>query len=721
MGYSDNMIEKLAALLKAEDANPPENRYDWLAGNEEVLIDCVDAITQNADGSFNLDGAHEVAAFNAQYEHGYLVTHGGTQSGGSGGGGDEQPGDRSDDFAAMASHDVGAYLRAQASHGRDSLAGSSTDTFRERTREQFETQTNNYLNARAAGDTAARDRAEAELTQLNQILHPNMTWNRALAYTRLEIRNDDRRRMASGGASNASAENYAGLSAVETIVRERYQAFEDIETERNSFLTAHANGDAQTQADAFENMVALYQSTNPEMSEDAARAHVIARLENVIDPDNLSRDERGQVTLNTGNGGSNTVTPAFDDDGNLMPGVVDPNASAEQQRAQLLAALSRQGITGEHAQSLVNDALAFSGGQQIPGVPAFATGAEAAQYVTDANEGEVVKQLIDEANDFAPGDSRELIASNGSINLDETRISRLRTTLNRFLIVDDPAHIASIRAVLDVHVERYERLEADARAAGNFSLAQDYAYERQMYSDTRAQLGYGSERWRTQQVTDYAFTLAGRGNTPYSLADIQRAAGSFLRGESINGNPVDEYVRTSMLRDNMLLYSAVIAHGDIANLFGQDGVGSNSGVRMPTQETRALNRLGFGAAATNGLQALGNVGVNPNLKPGSTDFGNDMHERIGRMIADKYPGLNFDIRTRPGQTGVDITLLSNKPEDIARVGFQRAEIKPLSESGHRTYERQVQNWGFTPDQVKPITYDARGNVYFGFGQFGRKK
>lgn len=44
---------------------------------------------------------------------------------------------------------------------------------------------------------------------------------------------------------------------------------------------------------------------------------------------------------------------AFDDEGNLMPGIVDPNATPEQQRAQLQAQLERQGLSAEHASALV--------------------------------------------------------------------------------------------------------------------------------------------------------------------------------------------------------------------------------------------------------------------------------------------------------------------------------------------------------------------------------
>jgi hypothetical protein len=51
---------------------------------------------------------------------------------------------------------------------------------------------------------------------------------------------------------------------------------------------------------------------------------------------------------------------------------------------------------------------------------------------------------------------------------------------------------------------------------------------------------------------------------------------------------------------------------------------------------------------------------------------------------------------------------------IAELGFARAEIKPLSASGEKKLQQQIWNWGYDPSTVRAITYDANGNVYFGF-------
>jgi hypothetical protein len=58
-------------------------------------------------------------------------------------------------------------------------------------------------------------------------------------------------------------------------------------------------------------------------------------------------------------------------------------------------------------------------------------------------------------------------------------------------------------------------------------------------------------------------------------------------------------------------------------------------------------------------------------------------------------------------------------EYVETVGFQYGEIKPNTLSGQKTFNNQVWNWqnngklrpGST---VQAITYDANGNVYWGF-------
>lgn len=75
-----------------------------------------------------------------------------------------------------------------------------------------------------------------------------------------------------------------------------------------------------------------------------------------------------------------------------------------------------------------------------------------------------------------------------------------------------------------------------------------------------------------------------------------------------------------------------------------------------------------------------------------------------------HPDVPFITRIAPGQTGIDISVPARYVE---RVGFEHAEIKPLSPSGIKAFKTQVNQWGYEPSTVKPIYYDSHGNVYFG--------
>ena len=119
----------------------------------------------------------------------------------------------------------------------------------------------------------------------------------------------------------------------------------------------------------------------------------------------------------------------------------------------------------------------------------------------------------------------------------------------------------------------------------------------------------------------------------------------------------------------------------------------------------------FGRTAQSGPNLLGTVEPPADLTPGTAPFGNAMHARIAQWLGERYPGVKFILRIGPGQTGVDVEV---PEENVARIGFQYAEIKPRSASGLATFQRQIASWGFQPDEVQPITYDQNGNINDGF-------
>ena len=80
-------------------------------------------------------------------------------------------------------------------------------------------------------------------------------------------------------------------------------------------------------------------------------------------------------------------------------------------------------------------------------------------------------------------------------------------------------------------------------------------------------------------------------------------------------------------------------------------------------------------------------------------------------MQDRYYDVPVVLRVARGEHGGDVSV----PEPyIASVGFAHAEIKPLSASGERKMRQQILDWEYDPSTVQAITYDANGNVYFGF-------
>jgi hypothetical protein len=116
-------------------------------------------------------------------------------------------------------------------------------------------------------------------------------------------------------------------------------------------------------------------------------------------------------------------------------------------------------------------------------------------------------------------------------------------------------------------------------------------------------------------------------------------------------------------------------------------------------------------ATGSGPKLIGSFTPPAGLKYGGTDFGFYAHEKVGRILQDQYPGVPLVLRVTRGEQGVDVSVPGNY---IARVGFAHAEIKPLSASGEKKMRQQISKWEYDPNTVQAVTYDANGNVYFGF-------
>ncbi len=153
---------------------------------------------------------------------------------------------------------------------------------------------------------------------------------------------------------------------------------------------------------------------------------------------------------------------------------------------------------------------------------------------------------------------------------------------------------------------------------------------------------------------------------------------------------------------NAAMFLGPLKFGRPLKFAGGEG---NAGVRMAVR-----NRLA--AAQTARPHLIGSYTPSANLKFGTTLFGDEAHVAAARILQEMHPDVAFDFRVRPGQRGIDVKVL--RSQDVGEVGFEFGEIKPLTASGERTMLRQIDKWGLTPQQVRPITYDANGNIYYGF-------
>ena len=125
----------------------------------------------------------------------------------------------------------------------------------------------------------------------------------------------------------------------------------------------------------------------------------------------------------------------------------------------------------------------------------------------------------------------------------------------------------------------------------------------------------------------------------------------------------------------------------------------------------ATNSIPTATAAESGPKRIGSFTPRADLKYGGTDFGIHAHQETGSMLQNLYRDADLILRVGRGQKGIDVSV---PEEHIARLGFAHAEIKPLSASGEKKMRQQILEWEYDPSTVQAITYDANGNVYFGF-------
>jgi len=163
-------------------------------------------------------------------------------------------------------------------------------------------------------------------------------------------------------------------------------------------------------------------------------------------------------------------------------------------------------------------------------------------------------------------------------------------------------------------------------------------------------------------------------------------------------------------------YGTAAAFGGaaVASMVGLPGGSEIADGVEAVGEAEAVVEPAIEAASTAGPELIGSFDVPQGMTFGTTTFGNYAHEQTATLLENNFPDVadagGFAFRILPGQTGVDVTVGG---DFVNQVGFQFGEIKPLSASGQRSFNRQVGNWNL-PGAVQAITYDGLGNVYLGF-------
>jgi hypothetical protein len=99
-----------------------------------------------------------------------------------------------------------------------------------------------------------------------------------------------------------------------------------------------------------------------------------------------------------------------------------------------------------------------------------------------------------------------------------------------------------------------------------------------------------------------------------------------------------------------------------------------------------------------------------NVLPGTMIYNCLVSAQIGGLVQKAAPVGAVILRTAPGMSGIDIEVQAG---NTPATGFQLAEIKPMTNSGFRSFRAQVAR-GKLADHGLAITYNAKGDIFYGF-------
>ncbi len=295
-----------------------------------------------------------------------------------------------------------------------------------------------------------------------------------------------------------------------------------------------------------------------------------------------------------------------------MPGVVDANASFEQQQNELSARLQEQGIDAPTAARLADEQYAFPRLLQHE-----AEAISAARRDADDAQGWI--------DGFEPGRSDDPLqivdAGSGATTRRDLLESRLRDMVGVRTQADVDRHLAFVEA----QVGRYDARLAQARADGDFQLAAAVSDERALFNQTLGQLQQRRIEldYRTN-ASQFADSLSQRGDHGFSQDQLRAAMDRMLAGESISGNAADEFLRRSLASDNPRLFADVISNGDIV---GMMMLGASGSVIATPRGAAAIAEAR--AARYGSTRPTGTLGGRPSGEPQAALPNADSRQRRG--------------------------------------------------------------------------------------------
>ena len=92
------------------------------------------------------------------------------------------------------------------------------------------------------------------------------------------------------------------------------------------------------------------------------------------------------------------------------------------------------------------------------------------------------------------------------------------------------------------------------------------------------------------------------------------------------------------------------------------------------------------------------------------ELGGAAHEAFDIPLMEKTgtePG-DWQLRTGPGETGVDATYIGPKS---CHPGYDHAELKPYTDNGYLQFQKQLNRWQLPPGKTRLWFYDEHGNYW----------